>query len=157
MSDYKRNRIELLKRKNRRNYLIKQLSDIVTVSEESLMGIEKNDLFCKSVFNKLSTLKSVISIKEGSYQNNINSSIKLLNSIFEKNNIHIHSGRILFFRDGEIEAVELNMEELYRNLEEILEKVKFTSGYGDFILVSDDLAFGICIERTEYQYEFYSW
>ncbi|WP_420826593.1 YxiF family protein [Sporosarcina limicola] len=34
---------------------------------------------------------------------------------------------------------------------------KFTIGYGDFILVADDLKFGICIERTEYQYEFYSW
>jgi hypothetical protein len=152
--DYKKNRMEFLKRKNRRSNLIKELSNIITVSNESLLEMEANDSFCKKVFEILNTLESKISIQEQDYEN---ISIKLIREIIDKNEFSKNVGRVLFFRDEEVEAVELNISELSLKLEEILGIATFTMEYGDFILVDNDLKFGISIESAEYQYEFYSW
>ncbi len=66
-------------------------------------------------------------------------------------------GRLIFFREHEIEAVLLNLNEVFSHLNQLLEQTKFLSGYGDFILVAEDFCFGLCIERTEYYYEFSTW
>ncbi|MDQ0818996.1 hypothetical protein QF033_003574 [Bacillus pumilus] len=66
-------------------------------------------------------------------------------------------GRLIFFREHEIEAVLLNLNEVFSHLNQLLEQTKFLSGYGDFILVAEDFRFGLCIERTEYYYEFSTW
>lgn len=44
--------------------------------------------------------------------------------------------------------------ERFNNLEEISIISTFLNGAEDFVLVGDDLEFGVCIERTEYHYEF---
>src|SRR5690625_5348979 len=101
----------------------------------------------------MNTIKNKVSIKEENYMGNIKTSIQLIEKTLRNSNLHNNSGRVLFFRDEEIEAVQLNINELYNHLNKILDITKFTIGYADFILVSDSLDFGICIERTEYQYE----
>lgn len=157
LDNYKSNKMEFLKRKNRRNNLIKELSNFISINNESLLEINTNDLFCKKVFEKLSTLKSEVSLKGEDYKENIQNSIKLLEKTLKNSSLRNNRGWVLFFRDEEIEAVKLNINELYNHLTKILEITKFTVGFADFILVSDELDFGICIERTEYQYEMYSW
>jgi len=157
LSNDKRNKMEFLKRRNRRNNLIKELSNFTSVTYESLMESDINDLFCQKVFDMLSTLTNKVSIKEENYMGNIKTSIQLIEKTLRNSNLHNNSGRVLFFRDEEIEAVQLNINELYNHLNKILDITKFTIGYADFILVSDSLDFGICIERTEYQYEMYIW
>ncbi|MEY9867589.1 hypothetical protein ABIE66_002968 [Peribacillus sp. B2I2] len=49
------------------------------------------------------------------------------------------------------------MDDVISKLTDILVFTKFTTGNGDFILVDDEFKFGICIERTEYQYELFIW
>lgn len=68
VSDYKKNKMEFLKRKNRRGNLIKELSNIITVTNEGLLEIEANDSFCKEVFERLTTLKSKPSLNEQDYK-----------------------------------------------------------------------------------------
>ena len=63
----------------------------------------------------------------------------------------------LFSKGGKIEAVKLNIGEVFENLEALSTISKFLTGYADFVLVGDDLEFGIVIERTEYHYEFSMW
>lgn len=157
MGDGNQNKMEFLKRKSRRNNLIKELAKIISVTNNSLLDIEENDLFCKAVFKLLTTREYQISIKEQDYRKNIQASIKLLKNTFEQEEFGNKKARLLFFRDEEIEAVQLSIKELSDALEEILNITKFATGYADFMLVTDDMNFGICIERTEYQYEFYHW
>ncbi|WP_223249575.1 MULTISPECIES: hypothetical protein [unclassified Bacillus (in: firmicutes)] len=45
-------------------------------------------------------------------------------------------GRLIFFREHEIEAVLLNLNKVFSHLNQLLEQTKFLSGYGDFILVA---------------------
>ena len=64
---------------------------------------------------------------------------------------------LFFSKGGKIEAVKLNIGEVFENLEALSTISKFLTGYADFVLVGDDLEFGIVIERTEYHYEFSMW
>lgn len=138
--------------------MIKELSDLVTVSMESFMEIDTNDLFCKNVFKAIRSLQIKESIKGDDYKENIKNSVILLKNIFEKRHFkNDDKARLFFFREQEIEAVELYLNELVQKLDEILVISKFESGFGDFMLVDDKLDSGICIERTEYQYELYLW
>lgn len=151
------NKISLLKRKNRRRNLMKELLHIVTISDESFLDIEANDLFCKKVFEKLAMIDPTLTLNGVNDKENISASIKLLKGTIAKSDSSIIVGRIFFFSETEIEAIEIKISEIHRELEKIVDMIKFTAGDGDFILVTDDLRFGICIERTEYQYEFYRW
>lgn len=53
MSNVDKNRIEILKRNARRKGLINEISHLVTVSKESFIDAESNDLFCKKLYSKL--------------------------------------------------------------------------------------------------------
>lgn len=66
----------------------------------------------------------------------------------------VNQGRLFFSKGGKFEAVKLNIAEVFENLEALSTISRFLTGYADFVLVGDDLEFGIVIERTEYHYEF---
>ena len=57
LSDERKNKMELLKRKSRRKNLIKELN-CVFLTEEPFLDIEDNDLFCKKVFSLLNTMNN---------------------------------------------------------------------------------------------------
>src|SRR5690625_1683554 len=88
--------MEFLKRRNRRNNLIKELSNFTSVTYESLMESDINDLFCQKVFDMLSTLTNKVSIKEENYMGNIKTSIQLIEKTLRNSNLHNNSGRVLF-------------------------------------------------------------
>ncbi|BFH11629.1 hypothetical protein J6TS7_66130 [Paenibacillus dendritiformis] len=156
MKDDRMKKMEFLKRKNRRNNVIKEL-DFMKLPTDPLLEIEENDLFCKQVFLKLSSIRNKIILQGMNYEENINKSVQTLRNIQLTTDTLSKEGRVFFFGEQEIEAVKLNVNEVFRNLEEILKLTKFATGYADFILVADDLHFGICIERTEYHYELSIW
>lgn len=81
----------------------------------------------------------------------------MLNATIDNIKVIPKKGRLLFFRENEIEAMLINVNEVFSHLDNILKLTKFSVGYGDFILVAEDLNFGLCIERTEYFYEFSVW
>jgi len=74
LSNDKSNKMEFLKWKNRRNNLIKELSNFTSVTYESLMEADVNELFSKKFFDMLSTLTNKVSIKEENYMGNIKTS-----------------------------------------------------------------------------------
>ncbi|MDQ0221025.1 hypothetical protein ELQ35_19620 [Peribacillus cavernae] len=149
-------KMELLKRKNRRKNLIKELN-FMNIIEEPFLDIEDNDLFCKKVFSLLNTKKNKVLLEGDDYKENIQKSIQLLNETIDNIEGIPKKGSLLFFRENEIEAVLINVNEVFSNLDKVLKLTKFLEGYGDFILVAEDLYFGLCIERTEYFYEFSVW
>lgn len=149
-------KLELLKRISRRKNLIKEL-DFMNLVEEPFLNIEDNDLFCKKVFSVLKAKKNKIRLQGDNYKENIQKSIQLLNEIIDNTEITHKKGYLLFFRESEIEVVLINVNELFSNLDKVLELTWFSKGYGDFILVDGDFNFGLCIERTEYYYEFSIW
>lgn len=75
--------MEFLKRKVKRNAdrkeLINELSNIVTISMESFMDAESNDLFCKELYSKLEKNSDIKILGDTNYKENIKLSIKLLN------------------------------------------------------------------------------
>ncbi|WLD93037.1 hypothetical protein [Alkalihalobacillus sp. AL-G] len=156
LSDERIKKMELLKRKSRRKNLIKGLN-FMNLTEDPFLDIEDNDLFCKKVFSLLNTKKNKIQLQGNDYKDNIQKSIQLLNETFDNIEVTRNKGRLLFFRENEIEAVLINVNEVFSNLDKVLELTKFSVGYGDFILVAEDFYFGLCIERTEYYYEFSVW
>ncbi|MCY8232257.1 hypothetical protein MOC86_09720 [Priestia endophytica] len=156
MSEGKTIKMELLKRKSRRKNLLQELN-YITFTEEPFLNVEYNDAFCKKVFSLLNTKKNKTQLQGDDYKENIQKSIDLLNETIHTIRVTPKRGRLLFFREDEIEAVLINMNEVFSNLHMILESTKFLAGYGDFILVAEDFSFGLCIERTEYFYEFSTW
>lgn len=92
-----------------------------------------------------------------SYKEHIQISIQLLNDTINAIEVIPKQGRLLFFREKEIEAVLVNVNEVFNYLYKLMELTKFSIGYGDFILVGEDFNFGLCIERSEYFYEVSVW
>ncbi|WIY63107.1 YxiF family protein [Bacillus arachidis] len=161
MSNVDKSRMEILKRKAKRNAnrkeLINELSSIVTISMESFMDAESNDLFCKELYSKLEKNSDIKILGDTNYKENIKISIELLKETVKTIKFPVNQGRLFFSRGGKIEAVKLNITEVFNNLEELSAISRFLTGYADFVLVGDDLEFGVCIETTEYHYEFSMW
>ncbi|EEM17181.1 hypothetical protein RGU76_07380 [Bacillus pseudomycoides] len=153
--------MEILKMKAKRNAsrkeLINELSNIITVSMDSFMDAESNDLLCKELFNKLEQNSNIKNFGSTDYKENGKLSIALLKETAKSIKFPVNQGRLFFSRGGKIEAVKLNISEVFDNLEELSTISRFLTGYADFVLVGDDLEFGVCIERTEYYYEFSMW
>ena len=156
LSDGRKTKMERLKRQSRRKNLIKEIN-FMNLTEEPFLDIEDNDLFCKNVFSLLNTKKNKIQLQGDSYKEHIQKSIQLLNDTIDNIEVKSKQGRLLFFRENEIEAVLVNVNEVFSHLNEIIELTKFSVRYGDFILIAEDFNFGLCIERTEYFYEFSVW
>ncbi|MCM3031748.1 hypothetical protein [Niallia sp. MER 6] len=156
LSDERTTKMELLKRQSRRKNLVKEIN-FMNLTEEPFLDIEDNDLFCKNVFSLLNTRENKIQLQGDSYKEHIQKSIQLLNDTIDNIEVIPKQGRLLFFRENEIEAVLVNVNEVFSHLNEIIELTKFSVGYGDFILVAEDFNFGLCIERTEYFYELSVW
>lgn len=156
LSDERKTKMELLKRQSRRKNLVKEIN-FMNLTEEPFLDIEDNDLFCKNVFSLLNTRENKIQLQGDSYKEHIQKSIQLLNDTIDNIEVLPKQGRLLFFRENEIEAVLVNVNEVFSHLNEIIELTKFSVGYGDFILVAEDFNFGLCIERTEYFYELSVW
>lgn len=151
-------RIEVLKRNNRRSILIRDLSKYINITNESLLEVNENDKFCKKIFDKLSILPNKLKLGNDDYKKSIELSLEYLKSLSNKVSLTKNfKTRVLFFRELEIEAIELNIQEVLDKIEMILDKTGFLSGSADFILVKSDLTSGICIERNEYYYEISSW
>ncbi|MED1115260.1 YxiF family protein [Bacillus paramycoides] len=161
MSNVDKNRMEILKRTVKRNAdrkeLINELSNIVAISMDSFMDAESNDLFCKELYSKLEKNSDIKIFGDTNYKENIKLSIKLLKETVKTIKFPVNEGRLFFSRGGRIEAVKLNITEVFNNLEDLSAVSRFLNGNGDFVLVGDDLEFGLCVERTEYHYEFSMW
>ncbi|TYS31042.1 hypothetical protein FZC65_13975 [Bacillus pumilus] len=149
-------KIETLKRRSRRKHLMNELS-YMTLLENALLDIEENQLFCQKVFTFLQSREDKIQIHGNYYREHIEKSEQVLKEMVKKVKVTPTQGRLLFFREYEIEALLVNVHEVFSHSNEILEQTKFSSGYGDFILVAEDFHFGLCIERTEYYYELSIW
>ncbi|MTH55007.1 hypothetical protein GKZ89_16510 [Bacillus mangrovi] len=152
----KNSKMELLKRKTKRKNLIKQL-DSIHFTEEPFLDMDQNDIFCKKVFALLEQKQDKMQIHGEDYQENINKSISILKSKLTDIDDKPPSARLFFFRENEIEAILVSWNEIVNNLNRLLEISNFSNGYADFILVTDRLDFGICIERTEHFYEYSLW
>ncbi|WP_442417885.1 YxiF family protein [Oikeobacillus pervagus] len=63
------------------------------------------------------------------YKENIQKSIQLLNEIIDNTKVNAKKGRLLFFRENEIEAVLINVHEVFRHIIKVLELTKFSVGY----------------------------
>ncbi len=156
MNNNLKTKIETLKRRSRRKHLINELS-YMTLPENALLDIEENQLFCQKVFTFLQSREDKIQIHGDGYREHIEKSEQMLKEMVKKVKVVLKQGRLLFFRDHEIEAVLVNIDEVFSHLNQLLEQTKFSSGYGDLILIAEDFHFGLCIERTEYFYELSIW
>lgn len=145
------------KRTGSRKELIDELSNIVTVSMDSFMEPESNDLFCKNLFNTLTQTSNIKNFGSTNYEENGRLSIVLLKETAKTIKFPVDQGRLFFSKGGKFEAAKLNIAEVFENLEELSTISRFLTGYADFVLAGDDLEFGIVIERTEYHYEFSMW
>ena len=149
----RKEKIDELIKISKRKYLIKELNKYINVSYDELLSEEENTVFRKKVFNKIYSLTEKQRIGNEDYKKNREISINLLNHIKDNINFKDKKARLLL----STECVKVNIDEVFGNLNIILEKTDFLNGRGDFILVDDDLNYGICILRTEYYYEFCMW
>jgi penicillin-binding protein-related factor A (putative recombinase) len=156
LSDERNTKVELLKRRSRRNNLIKEMY-FMDLKEEPFLGIVSNDVFCKKAFSLLSTRKNKTQLQGDNFEEHIQKSIQWLKKIIDSIEVIPKQGRLLFFRENEIEAVLVNVNEVFGHINKIVELTRFSAGYGDFILLAEDFSFGLCIERAEYFYELSVW
>ncbi|WP_353854459.1 hypothetical protein [Bacillus sp. Bos-x628] len=129
----------------------------MTIPENPFLDIEENQLFCQKVFTFLHSKEHKIQIHGDNYREHIEKSSQMLKEIVSRVKVTPKQGRQIFFREHEIEALLLSVNECFTLLNQLLEQTKFSSEYGDFILVAEDFHFGLCIERPEYFYELSTW
>ena len=154
MDNYvRKEKIDALKKISQKKYLIKELNQYINVSYDELLSQEENIVFRKKVFDKINSLTEKQKVGNEDYKKNREITINLLNNIKNNSNFKDKKARLLI----STECVKVSMDEVFRNIDIILEKTDFLNGRGDFILVDDDLNYGICILRTEYYYEFCMW
>jgi len=154
LDNYRRKeKIDVLKKIAQKKYLIKELNQYIKVSYDELLSQEENIIFRKKVFDKIDSLTEKQKIGNEDYKKNREISINLLNNM--KNNIDFKEKKARLLISNE--CVKVSVDEIFRNLNIVLEKTDFLNGRGDFILVDDGLNYGICILRTEYYYEFCMW
>ncbi|WP_252067791.1 hypothetical protein [Bacillus sp. 7788] len=145
-----------LKKKKQKKTLNDRIK-LYDTARKSIFSIEENQLYCQKVFTFLQSREDKIQIHGNHYREHIEKSAHMLKEMVSQVKVTPTQGRLIFFREHEIEAVLLNLNEVFSHLNQLLEQTKFLSGYGDFILVAEDFRFGLCIERTEYYYEFSTW
>ncbi|GLF84074.1 hypothetical protein V7006_06270 [Bacillus safensis] len=63
----------------------------------------------------------------------IEKSVQMLKELVSWVKVASAQARFMCFREHEIEAVEVNVYEVFIHLNHLLEQTKFSSGYGDFI------------------------
>jgi hypothetical protein len=156
-SKERKTKIELLKRKNRRSNFLKELQQVVNITDASFLEPEDNDEFCKDVFKKINSMNNRIRFGSDNLKKNMELSVSILLNIDNKEELLKKNIRILFYRQIEIEAVKIDGREIFGKLQYLLDKSRFSDIFVDFVIVSDDLSTGICIERNEYCCEYISW
>ncbi|WP_433960739.1 YxiF family protein [Bacillus zhangzhouensis] len=91
-------------------------------------------MFCQKVFTFLHSREHKIQIHGDNYREHIIKSTQMLKEIVSRVKLTPKQGRLIFFREHEIEAILVNENECFTHLNQLLEQTKFSSGYGDFIL-----------------------
>ncbi|MHC1723761.1 MAG: hypothetical protein AB9836_11240 [Aminipila sp.] len=153
----KNERMNELKRKTRRNGLVNELKLVGDFDLSYFCSPSENDIFCKSVFEHIRNINDKHQFGNDDLLGNIELSKEYLKKII-KDKITIDSSwRMFFFREREIEAVHVNLTDVHEYLEDFLKIIQFESGRADFILVTNELTHGICIERGEHFYELCEW
>lgn len=153
MINGKLQRIEFLKRENRRKNSAK-LMEKFNVGE--FMPQEDNDVFCKKVFSKV-LLENQIEINESSFEANVLRSKQILKQVDINNKILLKPSRFLISNGFEVEAVNVNAVAVIKDIELACEISGFNKGVFDFMLIADNMSYGICIERGEYSFNQVFW
>ena len=156
MEDERKKRMELLKKVNRRKQLLAKLS-FIKLKENPLLSEDENRVFCKKAYDMLDTHTNKIIIQGKDSAENIYLSIQYLKELNRNLDVNNKEGRLIFSIGYGLEAVLLEVQDVFDNLETLLDLTEFSSGNGDFMLVAEDFHFGLVIERTEYCYEISIW
>ncbi|KIL20297.1 hypothetical protein B4134_3793 [Bacillus safensis] len=123
MNNNRTSKIETLKRKSRRKHLINELS-YMTLSEHPFLNTEENQLFCQKVFVFLQSREHKIQIHGEHYQEHIEKSVQMLKELVSWVKVASAQARFMCFREHEIEAVEVNVNEVFIHLNRLLEQTK---------------------------------
>lgn len=108
-------------------------------------------------FDKLDAFENKDMLQGKDFKENVELAKERLTKVIKEISFNNKFVRILFYGEMEIEVVKLNVQEIINNMDKILEMTRFLDGYGDFILVDENLTLGVCIEKDEYNYEVSLW
>lgn len=153
----KNERVNELKRKARRNALVSELKFVCSIDVSSFLSPSENDIFCKSVFAYLYNSNDKHQFGNGDWLGNIELSREYVKRIITDKITITSTWCLFFFRETEIEVVQVRLTDVLEYLHDFFRITHFNSGRGDFILVTDELCHGICIETGEYYYELCEW
>ncbi len=153
----KNDRMNELKRKARRKALVDELKMICDFDVSLFLSPNENDEFCKSVFGYIKNLNEKHQFGNNDLLGNIELSREYLKGILTSRINSTSAWYMFFFREREIEAVPVCLSDVQEYLQDFFAITQFKSGRADFILVTNELSHGICIERGEHFYELCEW
>jgi len=157
IEDEKKSRMKELKAIGKRKFLIKELSNTFGVLYEELLIPSENDIFCKKAYEVMDVLASKDKVGDTDDLKNKRLSRACLIALSKSAIFPKEKARLFIFTGAKIEAVLVGIDEVFDNMDAVLEKTGFSSGRGDFMLIDDDFEFGVCIERKEHYYEVCKW
>ena len=153
-----KNAIKHLKRKNRRNLLLKKLSETLNdLSLDSFLPQDENDKICIQVFEQLNGIAKDTEFGTDVREKNIELSIEYINGLYETNALTFKIPFLMFFREQEVELVQINIDDIFQNLKVLMRENGFQNGNGDFVIINKDMKKCLSIEITEYCTEVFSW
>lgn len=137
-----------------KNILIENIPILKNI-KFSFVEVNKINSLLNDIYNKIDFIskdtKNLLLIKDCD-DVNLEISCKEIMKLKEKFYKYKDFVKWIFFIKfkGEFYAIEINIDIIFDNIDYFFEISGFKKGYSDFLFVSEDLLYGICIERYEY-------
>lgn len=141
-------RLSVLRLENERKQLLNKISsDSNGIVVKEFISISETEETSKKVYDYIDASNN---------HKTIDKEVKtIINILLEekKNFINFLDNDVILFHqlDRETGAINLKLEDIFVNLEYIMNFVGYAVDYRDLIIVSPNMKFGICSERFEYE------
>lgn len=155
MSNEDRNqRIFALKVKNKRENVVKMLHSIApNLSIDSFLGIEETEEIKKRIYQHIDNSSQQEKLPKGT-----GTTINKMMSVKTGFDSYLdETAYLLYDGDRETGAITVKLNDIYLNVESILNFTEFSKDFSDLHIVGSKFNFGLCIERQEYNNLFVYW
>ncbi|ULO09497.1 hypothetical protein H1230_12385 [Paenibacillus sp. 19GGS1-52] len=156
MSKEERNqKILELRLRNERKNIVKKLNQISpNLSLDSFLGLEQTKEIKELVYQYIDDNSSQ---QEKLSKGTVVTIDKLMSVKPVFDNFLNETAYLLFDKDRDIGAITTKLNDIYLNIESILDFTEFSKDFSDLIVVGRQFCFGLCIERQEYNNIFVYW
>lgn len=154
----RKQRIKELQLKNRRENIIKEMNaNNIEITLDSFLDVQFGVGFLKELFIKID--KQIVDKLEINFEHSKDVAIQFLSELKLKMPFNVLNKKVILFHKNHLDTgpIILDLEDVFADIDWIVDFSGYTIGAFDFIVVEPDLSYGVCIERWEYKDTYVLW